>query len=82
MRKGRFRKPLAAVAARYSESQSFDRRLYRNDIAGSIAHAAALAKADKDWLARLITRKVPLSRWREAFEPRDDDVKVALDFTA
>jgi len=45
MRKGRFRKPLAAVAARYSESQSFDRRLYRNDIAGSIAHAAALAKA-------------------------------------
>jgi len=46
------------------------------------AAAAALAKADKDWLARLITRKVPLSRWREAFEPRDDDVKVALDFTA
>ena len=46
------------------------------------AAAAALAKADKDWLARLITRKVPLSRWREAFEPRDDDVKVALDFAA
>jgi len=46
------------------------------------AAAAALAKADKDWLARLITRKVPLSRWREAFEPRADDVKVALDFTA
>ncbi|HLW36668.1 MAG TPA: argininosuccinate lyase [Chthoniobacterales bacterium] len=45
MRKGRFRKPLAAVAARYSESQSFDRRLYRNDIAGSIAHAEALARA-------------------------------------
>jgi glucose 1-dehydrogenase len=46
------------------------------------AAAAALAKADKDWLARLITRKVPLSRWREAFEPRADDVKVALDFAA
>ena len=46
------------------------------------AAAAALANADKDWLARLITRKVPLSRWREAFEPRDDDVKVALDFAA
>ena len=45
MRKGRFRKPLAAVAARYSESQSFDRRLYRNDIAGSIAHAEGLARA-------------------------------------
>src|SRR5579864_6052194 len=45
MRKGRFRKPLAPAAARYSESQSFDRRLYRNDIAGSIAHAEALARA-------------------------------------
>jgi len=45
MRKGRFRKPMAKVAARYSESLSFDRRLYRYDIAGSIAHAAALAKA-------------------------------------
>ena len=45
MRKGRFRKKMAAVAARYSESQSFDRRLYRHDIAGSIAHAAALAQA-------------------------------------
>jgi argininosuccinate lyase len=44
MRKGRFRKSLAKVAARYSESLSFDRRLYRHDIAGSIAHAAALAK--------------------------------------
>src|SRR5213075_3537437 len=45
MRKGRFRKPMARVAARYSESQSFDRRLCRQDIAGSIAHATALAKA-------------------------------------
>jgi argininosuccinate lyase len=45
MREGRFRKKMAAVAARYSESQSFDRRLYRHDIAGSIAHAAALAQA-------------------------------------
>ena len=46
MRKGRFKKSLASAAARYSESQSFDRRLYRHDIAGSIAHAAALAKAE------------------------------------
>jgi len=36
---------MASTAARYSESLSFDRRLYRYDIAGSIAHAAALAKA-------------------------------------
>jgi len=46
------------------------------------AAAAALAQADKDWLARLITRRVPLSRWREAFAPQPDDVKVVVDFTA
>src|SRR4029077_14376364 len=45
IRKGRFRKSMASTAARYSESLSFDRRLYRYDIAGSIAHATALAKA-------------------------------------
>jgi len=45
MRKGRFQQSLSEVARRYSESVSFERRLYRHDIAGSIAHAAALAKA-------------------------------------
>src|SRR5712692_2691961 len=45
MRKGRFSKPMAEVAQRYSASVSFDWRLYPHDIAGSIAHAAALAAA-------------------------------------
>ena len=45
MRKGRFNKPVAEIAQRYSESVSFDWRLYRHDIAGSIAHAAALRQA-------------------------------------
>ena len=45
MRKGRFRDQLADVAMHYSESVSFDRRLYKHDITGSIAHAAALAAA-------------------------------------
>lgn len=42
--------------------------------------AAALAAADRAWLARLITRRVPLARWREAYERRDGDVKVVLEF--
>jgi argininosuccinate lyase len=46
MRKGRFNRPAAELAQRYSESVSFDRRLYRQDIAGSIAHAAALTQAN------------------------------------
>ena len=44
-------------------SVNANRRHYR-------AAAEALAKADKDWLARLITRRVPLARWQEAFEQR------------
>jgi len=54
-------------------SVNANRRHYR-------AAAATLAKADKDWLGRLITRRVPLERWREAFEPRPDDIKVVVDF--
>ena len=45
------------------------------------AAAEALAQADKGWLSRLITRRVPLSRWEEAFEQREDDVKTVVDFT-
>src|SRR6266540_1516768 len=44
MRKGRLRQPAAELAQRYGESVSFDWRLYRHDIAGSIAHTAALAR--------------------------------------
>src|SRR5215210_4962362 len=40
----------------------------------------ALAQADSDWLGRLITRRVPLDRWREALDKGDDDVKVVVDF--
>ena len=45
MREGRFSSAVSEIAQRYSESVSFDRRLYHHDIAGSIAHAAALASA-------------------------------------
>ena len=43
--------------------------------------AKGLARADKSWLAKLITRRVPLDRWSEALERRPDDIKVVIDFT-
>jgi threonine dehydrogenase-like Zn-dependent dehydrogenase len=43
--------------------------------------AAALARANKAWLGRLICRRVPLSMWQEALENRPDDIKVVIDFT-
>jgi threonine dehydrogenase-like Zn-dependent dehydrogenase len=44
--------------------------------------ADALAKADIDWLAKMITRRVPLKRAVEAFDARDDDVKVVITLDA
>jgi glucose 1-dehydrogenase len=44
--------------------------------------ADALARADKEWLGRLITRRVPVERWSEAMEHRRDDIKVIVDFAA
>lgn len=42
--------------------------------------AQALSAADRSWLDRLITRRVPLTRWQEALQPQQDDIKVVIDF--
>jgi threonine dehydrogenase-like Zn-dependent dehydrogenase len=43
--------------------------------------AAALAGADRDWLERVITRRVPLDSFADAFaEHRDGEVKTVLEF--
>lgn len=69
---------------------SFNRRtvLQNSTIFGSVnanlghyeVGAKALAKADPRWLHRLITRRVPLSRWQEAFERLAGDIKVVIEF--
>ncbi len=41
---GRFTEPTDAFVARFTASVDFDKRLYRHDIMGSIAHATMLAK--------------------------------------
>jgi glucose 1-dehydrogenase len=46
------------------------------------AAADALAKADPDWLGSLITRRVPVERYAEAYESTASDIKVVVDFTA
>jgi threonine dehydrogenase-like Zn-dependent dehydrogenase len=43
------------------------------------AGADALAKADRDWLAKLVSRKVPLDQWQQALERQPDDVKVVVE---
>lgn len=41
---GRFSEPVDAFVARFTASVDFDKRLYRHDIQGSIAHATMLAR--------------------------------------
>jgi threonine dehydrogenase-like Zn-dependent dehydrogenase len=46
------------------------------------AAARALAAADSTWLGQLITRRVPLARWSEAFQRDAEDVKTIVEFAA
>jgi len=46
------------------------------------AGATALAGADRTWLERLVTRKVPLDRWQEAYQRQPGDVKTVLQLTS
>jgi threonine dehydrogenase-like Zn-dependent dehydrogenase len=45
------------------------------------AAAQALAEAEPDWLAGLITRRVAVERWADALERRPDDVKPIITFS-
>src|SRR5256714_9490943 len=89
MRKGRFSEPAARIAQRYSESVSFDWRLYRHDIAGSIAHAAALARAEiitadeRDKIdngLREIEQEIEKGKfqWNQSLEDLHMNIEVAL----
>jgi len=42
------------------------------------AAADALASAERSWLEALITRRVALERWDQAYEKREGDVKTVL----
>jgi threonine dehydrogenase-like Zn-dependent dehydrogenase len=44
--------------------------------------ADALARADKKWLERLITRRVPVTHFQEALAHRSDDIKVVIEFSS
>ena len=44
--------------------------------------ADALARADPDWLSRLITRRLAPENWSLALEKRPEDIKIVIDMAA
>lgn len=44
------------------------------------AAAQALERADRAWLERVITSRLPLEAWQEAYAERENDVKTVIVF--
>ena len=44
--------------------------------------AKSLHEADQSWLAKLISRREPLSQWQDALTKQHNDIKVVIDFSA
>ncbi len=83
---GRFRKKTHPAVERLTESISFDRRLYRYDIQGSIAHAAMLARvrviseADKrKIITGLRSVEKDIAEGRFEFRIENEDIHTAVE---
>ena len=83
---GRFRKPTDKTVEAFTASIHFDKRLYRYDIEGSIAHTRMLARQ------KLITREderiiitglkgilADIEKGKFIFKPEDEDIHMAIE---
>ena len=88
-RSGRFARDPGADVAQFTESVSFDWRLWRHDILGSLAHAAmlrkigVLSKAEAGGIARglkTIAREIEAGkfRWQTGLEDVHMNIEAAL----
>ena len=73
--------PCIDIAA-LNQSMVLENRVLFGTVNANLRHyraaADALERADRAWLGQLITRRVPLGQWREAYEKRRGDVKTVL----
>ena len=83
---GRFQEPTDKDVEAFTASIHFDRRLYRQDIEGSIAHAKMLAsqkiltkKEEKAILSGLKTIGKDIEAGRFVFNPDDEDIHMAIE---
>lgn len=81
---GGARRAASFDVATLNQSMVLENRVVFGSVNANLRHykaaAEALALAERGWLERVITRKVSLARWQEAYERRDSDVKTVLVF--
>jgi threonine dehydrogenase-like Zn-dependent dehydrogenase len=75
-------RPLAINAGSLNREIVLENDVVIGSVSASATHyhaaAQALAHADIGWLGNLITRRVPIDRFREALTPQPEDVKVVI----
>ncbi len=83
---GRFERSTSRAVERYTESLSFDRRLYKYDIMGSVAHCRMLAECgiiSHDDASEIVTALGEIQREIErgefVFDPSDEDIHMAIE---
>ncbi|MGA2409260.1 MAG: argininosuccinate lyase [Candidatus Binataceae bacterium] len=86
MIRGRFKQPRLPEVEAFSASLPFDRRLYRHDIKGSIAHARMLAKAGlisaaemREIVGGLETIEREITDGAFHFDVADEDIHLAIE---
>jgi argininosuccinate lyase len=84
--RSRFQKSVDKAAEKYVASISFDWRLYKHDIAGSIAHAQMLAKqgliSDKDAeliVSGLTSIRDEIEQGKFEFKPELEDIHMSIE---
>ena len=77
-------RPLAVDMAALNKSMVLENDVVFGSVNANRRHyeaaAAALAKADRAWLERIITRRVPLENWKDILDRREGDVKIIVEF--
>lgn len=83
---GRFREPTHRLVEAFTGSLTVDRRLYAQDIEGSIAHCKTLERArvltpgeTRTIVKALESVKAELDRGRFKFAPQDEDIHMAIE---
>ncbi len=84
--RGRFHKAAAKLAAEYTASIPFDRRLYKHDIAGSIAHIRMLAKQGiissaeaQSIVEGLVSIREEIEQGKFKFKPELEDIHMTIE---